>query len=312
MKTDLFSEAMNHINDKYYEEALSYTGKQKTAHHWVRWAACAACFALAAIAASSVLPNYLKPKHSVPDQPNGITALNPSKDTTENPDGNTTSVPDTEPGEPKISVRMDQIALNEISALADTARRYYDPELYDTAVWDQESAEDYYGKSLIPTYIPEDLTSIGLGGLKITDKGGAVKEDTVYQDYYLIHGCYEDGSPMRIDPEHGVFAARGISICASKIGLLRDCCYLLPENEVKTSDIGGITVTFGYRSMSYGPYDPETHEPSGYYDLYVAEFECDGIKYEIISEQLPLEELVKVTASIICGEEVDILPDGAI
>lgn len=308
MNTDLFSEAMNHINDKYYEEALSYVGKQKNANHWVRWAACAACFVLAAIAASSVLPNHLKPKHSVPDQPNGITALDPYEDAAENPNGDITSVFDIGPGKPKISVRMDQIALNEISAFADGARLYYDPELYDTAVWDQESAEDYYGKSLIPAYIPEDLTALGLGGLKITDKGGAVKEDTVYQDYYLIHGCHEDGSPMRIDPENGVFAARSISICTSKIGLLRDCCYLLPENEVKTSDIGGITVTFGYRSMPHGPYDPETHEPSGYYDLYVADFVLDGIEYDIVSEQLSLEELVKVTASIIFGEEVDILP----
>lgn len=306
MNTDLFSEAMNHINDKYYEEALSYAGKQKTAHLRVRWAACAACFALAAIAASSVLPNYLKPKHPVPDQPNGITALNPGKNTTENPNGDTTSVSGTAPGEPKISVRMNRIALNEISAPADSALPYYDPELYDTAVWDQESAEDYYGKSLIPAYIPEDLTSIGLGGLKITDKGGAVKEDAFYLDYYLIHGRYEDGSPMRIDPENGVFAAKGISISASKIGLPRDCLYLL--DEVNTSDIGGIPVTFGYRSMSYGPYDPKTHEPSGYYDLYVADFVFDGIEYEIVSEQLPLEELVKVTASIIFGEEVSILP----
>lgn len=311
MKTDLFSEAMNHINDKYYEEALSYTGKQKTTHHWVRWAACAACFALAAIAASSVLPNYLKPKNTVPDQPNGITALNPSKDTTENSNGDTTSVFDTEPGEPKISVRMDQIALNEISALADTALRYYDPELYNFAVWDQESAIRYFGKDLTPAYIPDVLSPSplggSLGGQWITDKNGNTKVDTVCLSYY--HDYNEDGYPKLTE---GVFATKGIIINASKIGLLGDCCYVLSKDEILTSDIGDVSVTFSYRSMSYGPYDPETHEPSGYYDLYVAEFECDGIKYEIISEQLPLEELVKVTASIICGEEVDILPDGAI
>lgn len=73
---------------------------------------------------------------------------------------------------------------------------------------------------------------------------------------------------------------------------------------MKTSDIGGITVTFGHRSMSYGPYAPETNEPSGYYDMYVAEFEQNGIEYMIVAEQMEAEEVVKVVSSIICGEEV--------
>ena len=83
-----------------------------------------------------------------------------------------------------------------------------------------------------------------------------------------------------------------------------DIANILPENEVKTSDIGGTAVTFGYRPMPYGPSDPDTHEPSGYYDLYVAEFEKDGIKYEVLAQQMEREEVVKVAASIICGEEV--------
>ncbi len=94
-------------------------------------------------------------------------------------------------------------------------------------------------------------------------------------------------------------AVKGFSITASKIGLLSGCIYLLPENEVKTSDIDGTAVTFGYRSMPYGPYDPDTHEPSGYYDMYVAEFEYDGIEYQLVAEQMEAEEVVKVVSSII-------------
>ena len=86
---------------------------------------------------------------------------------------------------------------------------------------------------------------------------------------------------------------------AKRVGI-----YLLPENEVKTSDIDGTAVTFGYRSMPYGPYNPDTHEPSGYYDMYVAEFEYDGIEYQIVAEQMEAEEVVKVVSSIIYGEEV--------
>ena len=51
--------------------------------------------------------------------------------------------------------------------------------------------------------------------------------------------------------------------------------------------------------MDYGPYDEETHEPAGCYDLYTADFQIDGTCYEVVSHQLPLEELVKIVASFI-------------
>lgn len=298
MKTEIFEEAMGEIHDRYYEEAAGYRGRQKKAHHRIYYSAAAACAALAVIAGLS-LTNTPQPGKITPDQPNRPSVSLLPGNTQED-----TGAPGQTDNTPQTPVRIDRIALNELGAMSDAARINYDTTLYDIAVWDVESAEAYYGKSLIPAYIPQGLTPYGLGGLKITDKSGAMVEDTVYQDYSLIYGYYEDGSPMSIDPDNGVFAATGIVIRASKIGLLRDCCYLLPENEVKTTDIGEVAVTFGYRSMSHGPYDPETHEPSGYYDLYVAEFVLDGIEYEIISESLPLEEIVRVTASIIYGEEV--------
>lgn len=54
--------------------------------------------------------------------------------------------------------------------------------------------------------------------------------------------------------------------------------------------------------MPYGPYDAQAHEPSGYYDLHVAEFTCNDIDYEIIASQMEVDELVKVVASIIYGQ----------
>ena len=38
--------------------------------------------------------------------------------------------------------------------------------------------------------------------------------------------------------------------------------------------------------------------------MYVAEFEYDGIEYQIVAEQMEAEEVVKVVSSIIYGEEV--------
>lgn len=133
------------------------------------------------------------------------------------------------------------------------------------------------------------------------DEADMLMKRLLAQQNGIIGLYYEDGSPKLT--EH-VAAVKGFSITVSKIGLLNDCLYILPENEVKTSDIGGTAVTFGYRSMPYGPYDPDTHEPSGYYDMYVAEFEYDGIEYEIVAEQMEAEEVVKVVSSIIYGEEI--------
>ena len=38
--------------------------------------------------------------------------------------------------------------------------------------------------------------------------------------------------------------------------------------------------------------------------MYVAEFEYDGIEYQIVAEQMEAEEVVKVVSSIIYGEDV--------
>lgn len=201
----------------------------------------------------------------------------------------------------EIRIRMKDVFINEIATSLETARRWYDPELYDEIQWGKEEIISYYGRDLMPAYIPDGLFSAnGNGtGRVIIEKSGKIVEDTIWLSFY--HSYYEDGSPMLTED---VAATKGFTIKASKIGIINDCLYILPENEVKTSDIGGIDVTFGYRSMEYGPYDPETHVPSGYYDLYVAEFVQDGIEYYIVADQIEIEELVKVVASIIYGEKV--------
>ena len=61
--------------------------------------------------------------------------------------------------------------------------------------------------------------------------------------------------------------------------------------------------------MPYGPYDPETHAPAGYYDMYVAEWEQEGVEYQLVADQMELEDVVKVVASMIYGqEEILIVP----
>ncbi len=286
MNAKLFSKAIGEIKDTYYEEAANYRRGKPV---WVKWGSIAACLAVVVFTAFSVLPAYLG-QQSTMDDPNKTAVKNPDNDTLPTTDN------------PNIS--MDKIIFNEIAELSDAARKkWYDPELYDTITWDKDKIIDYYGNDPTSMYVPDGLTAApGNGTARVfVDKYGNVVEDTVWLGFF--HDYYEDGSPKFTED---VAAVNGFSITASKIGLLNDCLYILPENEVTASDIGGTAVTFGYRSMPYGPYDSETHEPSGYYDMYVAEFEYDGIEYQIVAEQMEAEEVVKVVSSIIFGKDVTV------
>ena len=284
MNTKLFSDAISEVGDRYYEEAANYRCKR---HGWVKWSAVAACVVLFL----SVLPNYFRQQYAAPpDSP--IVVDNPADNLND----------DTTPATSEIHISLDNISFNEVETMISAARLWRDPELYDSIWWDKDAIIEYYGKDLTPAYIPDGLTAAAsneTASAIVADKSGNIVEDTVWLSFY--HDYSEDGSPKLTED---VAAVKGFFITVSKIGLLNDCIYLLPENEVKTSDIDGTAVTFGYRSMPYGPYDPDTHEPSGYYDMYVAEFEYDGIAYQIVAEQMEAEEVVKVVASIIYGEEV--------
>lgn len=276
MNTRLFSQAMGEVGDRYYEEAADYVCRRKR-HGWVQWSAMAAGLVLLFTAAFSLLSRDLNPQGA--------------------------PLPDSTPETPEIHISMDSIFLNDIAEPLDAARRWYDPQLYDDITWGREEVAGYYGGDLTPAYLPDGLTAAASNGTAavIAGKDGHLAEDTVWYQFY--HDYYEDGSPKLTEE---VAACKGFYMAVSKVGLLKDCIYILPENEVKTSDLGGTAVTFGYRSMPYGPYDPKTHEPSGHYDLYVAEFKLNGVEYQFVAEQMKVEELVKVVSSVIYGREVTV------
>ena len=280
MNAKLFSEAMSEVNDKYYEEAANYHCKK---HGWVKWSAMAACLTVVLFTALSVLPNYFRQQGTTPpDNPNGVIVDNP----TDNSDDDTT------PTTSEIHISMSNIAMNQINDSFNTDYARYNPETDVEVVWNREDIIAYYGTDLVPAYIPDGFSASEDNNKAIAYIGqdGSVVEDTVYLDFYNGEAA-----------QNGI--KQGFSITVSKIGIVQTC-FVLPEDELKTSDIGGTTVAFGHRSVPDGPYDPNTHEPSGYYDMYVAEFEHDGIEYEIVAEQMAAEEVVKVVSSIIYGEEV--------
>ena len=292
MKQEEFCEILGGVNEAYVQQARE-PGKAKLPA-WLPWSA-AACFVAAVAAVVAVVPNYGNHFGVVPpDSQSGMAEGNFQGDAS-----STAGI---------LPVYMETIMVNEVTGFLDAARVWRDPERYEAALWDPSAIRAYYGKELTPPYVPEGLSASpgnGTAQAILRKEDGAVVEDTVWLGFY--HAYYEDGSPQLTE---GIAARKGFSITASRVGLLGDCIYLLPENERATSAIGGVAVTFGYRSMPYGPYDPETHAPAGYYDMYVAEWEQEGVEYQLVADQMELEDVVKVVASMIYGQEEILIVQG--
>lgn len=284
MNTKTFSEAMSVLDNRYIDEVLNYKKNVKKPG-WIKWGAMAACFAVAVVTAVSVLPNALNQQGvTPPNGPNGIITDHPNNDTP--------------PVASEIRISMGDIVMNQVDGFSSVDHARYDPKTDKEAVWNSEDIIAYYGTDLIPAYVPDGLAASAQNGTASVyiRQGGTVTEDTIQ---------------LRFFQSEDVTVKQGFSITASKIGIMQACLYLLPEDEVKASDIEGTAVTFGYRSMPYGPYNAETHEPAGCYDMYVAEFKHNGIAYQIVAEGMEVEEVVKVIASIITGEKDIAVDEGS-
>lgn len=282
MKNENILDAIGMINEEAVRDAKAY--QRPKSRNWIKWGAMAACLCLVVVGA------LVGPTKTPSDNtPNSVISNANRDDETTNP-----PVIIDNPAAYQISLR--NVNVNDFDSIMAAAPLYFDPNKYDEVIWSEDEIVDYYGKELTPAYIPEELSET-ISQRVIVSKTGEVCMDTVNFNFY--HAYDEDGTPKYTED---VAAKHGFSLTVSKIGLLRDCLYILPDNEVKSSDIGGVAVTIGYRLMT------TSDNPEMAYDLYVAEFEIDDIKYQIVAEQMSLDEVVKVVASIVYGNsDIDIV-----
>lgn len=287
MNAAQFSSALGKVNDKYIMETVNYKRKKKSG--WLKWGAMAACLCLILTAAIATLPGILKGPNDVlpPPDPNIGSVVGDD-------DNQSRTEPLQPPGEREIIINWDNVAVNESVGLTpDFSRLDPDPALYEEEIWGQKEIKDYYGWELNVPYIPEGLTG---GGKVVTatiyrDKAtGKVIEDQVSRGFWADFG--EDGSPKSNDD---IAIPKGFTITVSKLGILH--CSLLPVDEERTTDFGGVPVTLRHCSLPYS--DGLSNTPVGYYDIYAASFTLDGVEYEIAADQLDLEEVIKIVASII-------------
>lgn len=311
MNAEYFSDMLGKVNDKYIMEAIVYQGRKKDA--WLRWGAAAACMGLILTAAMTVLPGILSGGDGImPPDDSGMPGLVVGRDDRQSgqgpfQNGVESGQPDAEPSQPsgewEIAIDWDKIAVNESAGMAaDAARLYYDPDLYDMETWGEKEIAACYGWNLLPDYIPEGLSDggSGPGGYACRKKAtGEIVEEQVVRSFWP--DFHEDGSPKSDDD---LYIPAGFRIQASRLGILH--CALLPADETRTNDFGGVSVMLTHCSMKHGPFDPTqkapdglSNMPAGYYDLYAASFTLDGVEYEIVAQRLELEEVVRIVVSVI-------------
>lgn len=296
MNAAQFSSALGKVNDKYIVEAITYERKKKNS--WLKWGAMAACFGLFLTAAMITVPGILKGSGSIvrppaPDMPGPAVSNNDEPSSTN---------PLQPPDEKRDTINWDGVIVNEADMAPNAARRPYDPNLYTEETLKEEEIVAYYGWNLLPGYIPEGLTDGGnspWGFMVRENANGEIVEEQAGRGFWVDFG--EDGSPKSDD---NIVVAIGFTVKASRLGI-PNCC-ILPVDDAKTTDFGGVPVILSHCSLPYGPFDPTQKDPSGlcnlpagYYDVYVASFTLDGVEYEIQADRLELEDLVKIVASII-------------
>ena len=299
MRGNEFLEKLELADPAFVAEADGMPVKKRNA--WVKWGGLAACVCL--LAAVSVLTPLGVPGRT---PPSAVTDPGP----TAGPAAPAVTDSPAVSGQPDVlRIDLDGIVVNEADTPVSAARLYFDPALHEDVLWDSRDVADYYGRTLAPAWVPEGLVPSNEDGsafVILRREDGTPAYDTVWLGWYRQFGTWEDGLP-RFTDENNV--QHGFRITASKLGQHGCCVYLGPEDQVEWSEIAGTLVSIGYRAMPYGPYDSATHEPAGYYDMYVAQFTLDGISFQLVAEEMALENVVKVVASVICPErEIVVTP----
>lgn len=293
MRKEEFFEILGELDENIIEEAYvpasCIARRRGGSSGWLKRVSAAACLCLIFTAAALTLPYILKDDGSKDD---GSVVLP------------LTSA--------NIIINWDSVFINEAAGTSpDYSLICPDPSLYTEERWGEEEIIDYYGWDLTPDYIPEGLSDGGKtvsAGIVRWKATGKIVQEQAGRSFWTDFG--EDGSPRSDDD---IVIPTGFSIAASKLNILH--CALLPVDESKATDFGGVPVTISHCSLPYGPFDPTQkapnglyNMPAGYYDIYTASFSLAGVNYEIETKRLESEELIKIVASVISA--INSQPEG--
>ncbi len=262
---------LGHVDEAYIQAAEEKMLYKPFGTALRRYGAMAACFAVLIVAATML---YMR-------SPVGPTTPGP---VVEPPD--ISQPPEFVPEE--VTVDMGQVYFND--AIGPQEDIWYDPDVYTITPLSGQAYADYYQWGLTPPWLPDGLSPAKWNDTaeQITAADGTMVSDIANLGFYS--GYYEDGTPELYENTNAV---KGLSLSASRIGALPQWDYVLPEQERQTTDINGIAVTLG---VSIRPC-----EPTGSIEVINAEWESDGLHFQLVAQQVERVNVVKTIASIIAG-----------
>lgn len=161
-----------------------------------------------------------------------------------------------------------------ISGIKQASPKYYSPELYDTVIWTNTQAAEYFGKDFSAlSFMPDNLSFNGNYVHKIIfDKNVNIEKDSCYFRY-------DNG-------ESGCV----VTLSVSKTGLPYDCVYVSEQNvEAVQLVSSGVDVRFYLDSVGKDTANR----------LCVADFEKDGIYYRLEAEYLEFDKFCNILIGII-------------
>lgn len=182
--------------------------------------------------------------------------------------------------------------INEIDGLpiASGARLYFSKEEHDFKELGAAEITEYFGRELVPEgAVREPLKNKeGASCTLITEKkSGKLVFDTAYVQY--ANGFYEDGSAL-----HPSESGRNLTIFASRLGKPN---IVYNWGDGKYTELKGVKVYAGKMKNGYN-YN-QNKEPTDFFVTYFAEFQIDGVYYEVTADNLSVDEFIRAVWGII-------------
>lgn len=191
--------------------------------------------------------------------------------------------------------QMAKVHFNILEESLSADRVYFDPETtYEKQLTLAETIE-YLGRDVRPSVIPEELTAYID---QYPDAHFTIiynNDDTVAFDQFQF--TYQE----EFESEAYTPLEKQLNVLVSKTGVKNDCVYVWSD-DMQPSELHGQTLMIGKREIPYGPYtvvEDGPNIPAGYYDLFLAEFNYDGIYYQVIADNFTEEEFVQTLSSML-------------
>lgn len=187
---------------------------------------------------------------------------------------------------------LPNLYINELGELpiAAGSRLYFSPDEYDFKELTESEIKDYFKRDVVPTgSVREPLKRTGsISASLITEKGsGKIAYDTAYIKY--ADKFYEDGLAMS-----AVDGGANITVWASRLGR-PNVDYSWQDG--KYTELNGVKVYAGRVKNGYN-YN-ENKEPTAFYTSYFAEFEVNGVYYEVTADNVSVEQFIRAVWGII-------------